>query len=30
MTEDGKKIVRIILRCLKMMIRLLEELIKEK
>lgn len=29
MTEDGKKIAQIIIRCLNMMIKLLEALIKE-
>jgi hypothetical protein len=29
MTEDGKKIARIIIRCLKMMVKLLEDLIKD-
>lgn len=29
MSEDGKKIIRVIVRCLKMMIKLLEDLSKE-
>jgi hypothetical protein len=29
MSEDGKKIIRVIVRCLKMMIKLLEDLAKE-
>jgi hypothetical protein len=29
MSEDGKKIIRVIVRCLKMMIKLLEDLTKE-
>jgi hypothetical protein len=29
MSEDGKKIIRVIIRCLKMMIKLLEDLSKE-
>lgn len=29
MSEEGKKIIRVIIRCLKMMIKLLEDLSKE-